>query len=379
MRRNLIASEGGSVYLFALCGASVLQSVLSYLIAGRAGEFAGMNIGSWIAYAVNQFAIILVVVLFAVWRKYDVGEVSKIRPLTNPKRWALLVPITVVTIIAFLPLSMLFTTFLDVIGYPVGGGVSMPDYGSVGVYFLSLFLMAFLPAIGEELLMRGTVLPAMTTRGVWFGVFISAFLFSFMHGNPLQTVYQFCLGAVLAVLFLMSGSIIPCIIVHFLNNFITITMSAYLPQIDVLIAELGAFNWLTGAVSFAGGTLLLVFLLYLYHRAGKPRPKREDGGFRVVDNGVVFEEYALYAYADGARSEKSKRPKFDFRHNAVADGLRFVGSMFTKRGWRTAELELAEQGGVPYLGKQQPMINVWLAIGFATLWWMVTFISGLLV
>lgn len=378
MRRNLIASEGGSVYLFALCGASVLQSVLSYLIAGRAGEFAGMNIGSWIAYAVNQFAIILVVVLFAVWRKYDVREVSKIRPLANPKRWALLVPITFVTIIAFLPLSMLFNAFLGVIGYPVGGSVAMPDYNNVGVYFLSLFLMAFLPAIGEELLMRGTVLPALTTRGVWFGVFISAFLFSFMHGNPVQTVYQFCLGAVLAVLFLMSGSIIPCIIVHFLNNFITITMSAYLPQIDAMINGLGAFNWLTGTVSFVLGSLLLMFLLYLYHRAGKPRAKN-DGGFRVVDNGVVFEEYALYAYADGAQSGKAKRPKFDFRHNVVADGVKFVGSLFTKRGWRTAELELAGQGGVPYLGKQQPMINVWLAIGFAALWWVVTFISGLLV
>lgn len=116
MRKTLFASESGSLYLFALCGISILSNIFYYVLAGRTGTFAGMSVASWVNYAVTQVAIVLVVWLFSLWRRYDLPAVAKLRPMKNPYRYVLLLPIAVFTIIAFLPVSMLFQEFFRVIG-----------------------------------------------------------------------------------------------------------------------------------------------------------------------------------------------------------------------------------------------------------------------
>lgn len=370
MRRNLFAGESGSLYLFALCGISILSNIFAYVLVGRTGSFAGMSVANWVSYAVTQVAIVLVVLFFSMWRKYDLLAVAKIRLMKNAGRYLLLLPIAIFTIVAFLPVSMLFQTFFGVIGFRGGVSAGAIQFDNAGVFFLAVFVIALLPALGEELLMRGNVLPGLVSRGAVFGVFVSALLFSLMHANPLQTAYQFCLGVVLALLFMMSGSLVPCIAVHFLNNFMSLLMTAYIPQIDGAIASLGAYNWLTGTASFVVGTLVLVLLLYAYFRLGSA--KKEKQSFKVVDNGVVFEEYSIHAYAD-APTEKKKSAFGE----GVKDAFRFVGSLFTKQGWRNVERELFYScGDVRYMGKSQPMFGLWIAIGLAVAYWLIALVMG---
>ncbi len=370
MRKNLFAGEGGSIYLFGLCGASILGTALYYILAGRTGSFDGMSVVDWVLYAVNQIAFVAVVIGYGAARRVDILSVAKVRPAGRPAQYALLVPIAVVSIAAFFPLYMLFTALLSVMGYPTGGAVSMPAFSNAGTFILSVFVMAVLPAIGEELFMRGAVLPALASRGTWFGVFISALLFSLMHANPMQTIYQFCFGAVLAVVFMLSRSLLPCVVLHFLSNFFTLVLTAYIPEVDAVIASLGAYNWLTGTVSFVVGSLLLVWLLWLYRRAGKPRAERES--YRVSDAGIVFDDCTLYAYSDDALPAKPKRAGA-----ALIESFKFVGSMFTKKGWKAAERELFLSAGIPYAGKTQPMLGVWLAIGFSAVYWALALLRGL--
>lgn len=370
MRKQLTAGESGSLYLFALCGISILGNIFYYVLTGRTGVFAGMSVASWVNYAVTQVAIILVVVCFAMWRRYDLPAVAKLRPMKDPRRYLLLLPISVVTIIAFLPVSMLFQEFFGLIGFRGGVTAGAIEFDNAGVFFLALFVIALLPALGEELLMRGNVLPGLTSRGALFGVFISALLFSLMHANPMQTGYQFCLGAVLAVLFMLSGSLVPCVAVHFLNNFFSLLMTAYIPEIDAAIASLGAFNWLTGTIAFVVGTALLILLLYAYHRIGEGR--REQGGFRVVSGGVVFEEYSLYAYSDAPSSKPS-------RFEGIKDAFRYLGSLFTRKGWKDTEIALFRAADVSYLGKQQSMFGLWLAIALSAAYWVLALVMGLAV
>ena len=367
MRKNLFAGESGSLYLFALCGMSILGNIFAFVLSGRTGTFAGMSIGNWVGYVVTQVAIVLVVWLFSVWRKYDLPAVAQLRPMKNPYRYLLLLPISVFTIIAFLPVSMLFQAFFGAIGYTGGVTAAAIDFDNVGVFFLSVFVIGLLPALGEELLMRGNVLPGLASRGALFGVFISALLFSLMHANPVQTAYQFCIGVVLAVLFMLSRSLVPCVIVHFLNNFFSLLMTAYIPEIDAAIADLGAYNWLTGTVSLVGGTLILVLLLYAYHRLGSA--PREKDRFTVVQGGVVFEEYTINAYADV--------PTKPDRLRGVKDAFRYVGSLFTKQGWRNTERALFLSSDIPYVGKAQPMFGLWIAVGLAAVYWLFAFIMGL--
>lgn len=368
MRKNLFASESGSLYLFALCGISILSNIFYYVLAGRTGTFAGMSVASWVNYAVTQVAIVLVVWLFSLWRRYDLPAVAKLRPMKNPYRYVLLLPIAVFTIIAFLPVSMLFQEFFRVIGFRGGVTAGEIEFDNVGVFFLAVFVIALLPAVGEELLMRGNVLPGLASRGAVFGVFVSALLFSLMHANPVQTAYQFCIGAVLAVLFMISRSLVPCVAVHFLNNFFSLLMTAYIPEIDAAIADLGAFNWLTGTVSFVAGTLVLVLLLYAYYRLGEEKKPKES--FRVVQGGVIFDEYTVRAYAE----EPEAKPD---RLAGVKDAFRYVGSLFTKKGWQQTERALFLCCDVQYAGKNQPMFGLWIAIGLAAAYWLISLVMGL--
>lgn len=362
MRNRILASEGASTYMLGLCGASLLGSFIIGLLEGRVGVFAGMPIENWVGYAIPQIGFIAVVFIMGAIRKYDPIKVSRLRPSTNWKQYVLLPFIAIFTIMTFLPLANWFSELLAVMGYH-GEGVDVPDFSNVGIYFLALLIMAILPAFGEELLCRGMLQTGLNTRGAWFGVFISAFLFSFMHGNPNQTIHQFGLGVVLAVVYILSGSLLPCILLHFLNNFITLTITAYIPEIEMAIVSLGNWNYLTGTASIIVGIFGLVILLYIYYRVGENRKAPINN---VFENREVFDDYTITVTIDG--KEKKSNP--------FLDTMRFVGSLFTKRGWQKVSYTLSDKMDVPELGKRQSMITVWLAIGFAVFYWLLNFIFG---
>jgi membrane protease YdiL (CAAX protease family) len=362
MRNRIVASEGASVYMFGLCGASLLGNFFMRILAGRVGLFYGMSIVDWVAYAIMQVAFVAVVFLMGAWRKYDPVKVARLRPSTNWKQYLLLPFIAIFAIMTFLPLADWFSQLLFLIGYK-GAGATMPVFENVGVYFLALFIMAMLPAFGEELLCRGILQTGLNTRGVGFGIFMSAFFFSFMHANPLQTIHQFGLGVILAVVYILSGSLLPCILLHFLNNFITLTITAYIPEIEMAIVSLGNWNYLTGTASMIVGLFGLAILLYIYYRVGENRKAPIN---KVFENDVVFENYTITVSMNGAEKKS----------NAFLDTMRFVGSLFTKKGWRKVSRTLSDKMDVPALGKQQPMITVWIALGFAIFYWVLNFIFG---
>lgn len=362
MRNRIGASEGASTYIMGVCGASVLASVFMTIMAGRVGSFAGMAISDWIGYVLMQLAFVGVVFIMGALRKYDAIAVSRLRPSTNWKQYLLLPLIAIFTIMAFLPLANWFVELVILTGYH-GQSISMPIFDNVGVYFLALLVMAVFPAFGEELLCRGILQTGLNTRGVGFGVLMSAFLFSFMHASPLQTVHQFGIGIVIALVYILSGSLVPCIVLHFLNNFITLTISAYIPEIDNIMVTLGNWNYLTGTASVIVGLFGLAILLYAYYRLGE---NRKAPIYKVFENNVIFEDYSITVSMDG--EEKKSNP--------FLDTFRFVGSLFTKRGWQKVSRVLTDKADVPSLGKKQPMVSVWIATGFAIFYWVLALVMG---
>lgn len=359
MRKTIGASESASIYLLGICAGSILSLFLSLLLRNSSATLDGMSVYSWCGYAIMQIAFIATVLIYSSVRKVDIVSVGKIRGKLNVWQVLLLPLISIATILVFLPLANLWSAFLSVIGYH-GASVSMPQYSNVGIYFLSLFVMAILPALGEELLMRGAVLPGLSTRNVWFGVLMSGLFFSLMHANPVQTVHQFGLGVVLALVLILSGSIWAGVIVHFFNNFISITLTAYIPQVDEIYAELGAYNWLTGIASVVVGVLLLVTLLYFFYRAGNKR----NGGVTGV-----YEEDGFTIVATATSAPKQ---------NIFKGFIIFFKSLFTKAGWRKITYELEECNKVEYIGKNQHMSGVWIALGLVIIYWLFSFIEGLI-
>ncbi|MEG2541049.1 MAG: type II CAAX endopeptidase family protein [Clostridia bacterium] len=365
MRYSIGASESSFVYILGLCAGSMLCSVLNTFLL--LGSFAGMNIMTWITYALNQVAFLIVVFGYGWMRHVSIPTVAHIRKPKNPKQLIIIPFLAIATIILFLPLSDLFMKLLGAMGYQISS-VPMPRFENVGIYFMSLLFMAALPAIGEEFLMRGVLLNGLSTRSTWFGILISALLFSLMHQNPLQTVHQFGLGVVLAIVMIMSGSIWPCVLMHFLNNFMSITMTAYIPQIDQMLYGLGNWIYLTDIISIVVGFILVVCLLYLYYRLGQPKRAK----YRAATDGIVYEEFAIYA----TPAVKAENKKMSFKTSMFADMCRFFASLFTKRGWRNVTNEISSQNDAVFLGRSQPMFNVWLAIAFAVFYWAIILIMG---
>ena len=360
MRKTIGASESSSMYLLAICAGSLLTQLVLLIMSKVSASFGGMSVKNWVGYALMQIAFISCVLIFAKIRKIDEISVARIRKPRDFRQLILTPFIAIATIMVFLPFANLWTAFLNIIGFR--GGVPMATDGNVGIYFLCLLVMAAIPAIGEELLMRGNVFHGLSTKNVWFGILMSALFFSLMHANPVQTVHQFGLGAVLAITLALTGSIWSCVLVHFFNNFISITITMYIPQIDECIFKLGYFNWLTGVASIIVGLFLLILLFYIAHRLGE---KRQN--YRVVDGGIEYDEFTIRAIL----------PE-DVKSNPVKDFFRFFKSLFTKAGWATVTRTLARKNEVEYIGKAQPMIGVWIALGLVIVYWLYSFIAGLL-
>ena len=89
----------------------------------------------------------------------------------------------------------------------------------------SLLAIAVLPAVCEEMVFRGLVARALGRYSLAAGIVGSALVFSAYHLLPIQMIATFPLGLALAVLALRSGSVVPGMIAHLLNNATVIVVS----------------------------------------------------------------------------------------------------------------------------------------------------------
>jgi membrane protease YdiL (CAAX protease family) len=95
-----------------------------------------------------------------------------------------------------------------------------------GVPWLQLLALAVTPAICEELLFRGVLIPPLHRRfGAPVAVVASAALFALLHIDPHRFLATFCLGVAFGVLAVRSGSTWPAIVAHAFSNGCVIVLS----------------------------------------------------------------------------------------------------------------------------------------------------------
>lgn len=89
-----------------------------------------------------------------------------------------------------------------------------------GQLFFSLFVVALLPALGEELFFRGVLYRFVAKRipNQWFPVVASAAFFAAVHYNPSGLPAIFLAGILFALFYYLTGSLLPGILAHFLYN-----------------------------------------------------------------------------------------------------------------------------------------------------------------
>lgn len=144
--------------------------------------------------------------------------------------------------------------------------LEMPDATTM---LFNLFMVALIPAIGEELLFRGIVQRIFSSwsKNIHVGVWMAAFLFSAMHMQFYGFIPRLLLGAMLGYLFVWSGSLWLSITAHFVNNaaaiIFTFLFQHRVSSIDVDTVGTKEGDVLSVLISLA----LTISLLYVIYKS----------------------------------------------------------------------------------------------------------------
>lgn len=94
----------------------------------------------------------------------------------------------------------------------------------VSILLINIFVMAVLPAVGEELMFRGTIQPFLQkwTKNPHWAIWITAIIFSAIHFQISGFIPRMLIGVYLGYLCYWSGSLWLPILAHFMHNSMSI-------------------------------------------------------------------------------------------------------------------------------------------------------------
>ncbi len=137
-----------------------------------------------------------------------------------------------------------------------GSPTEMPTVSTVAAMFL---VQVVLTVLGEELLCRGAVLPALLAHGEKQAIAVSALAFGMLHLFLLPLPWAIVLGVMSGVLFVRSGSLWPSLTLHAVGNTLGVLLALCRPLADLLRQATAAWTptsawWLAGAILVAAIT-----------------------------------------------------------------------------------------------------------------------------
>jgi membrane protease YdiL (CAAX protease family) len=157
---------------------------------------------------------------------------------------------------------------------------------SLSGLLFNIFMIAVIPALGEELMFRGVVQKIFTnwTKNYHWGIWISAFLFSAMHVQFYGFLPRMALGAMFGYLLVWTGSMWVPILAHFVNNTMGV-LGFYFINKGILSKDVE--EWGTGpeqlplAIFSLAATGLLLFLIYHFSKTKMPANQKDSQASRI--------------------------------------------------------------------------------------------------
>ena len=230
-KKNLKESTGFRVfiYLMALLVCTLVGGgVTLFLAVGNNIDM--LKLGQGISSALMFIAPPLI--LYAFTRNQPMREIGFRKPNSA---WMLLIGVALMFV--SLPLTNLLTDWNEKMNFgsafesleamlkqmeDAAGDLTerMLQVDTVWGLLVNLLVIALIPAIGEELTFRGMLQQALHRgcKNAHVAVFLSAFIFSFIHFQFYGFLPRLFLGLILGYLFYYSGSLWTSILMHFVNN-----------------------------------------------------------------------------------------------------------------------------------------------------------------
>ncbi len=265
----LSGADGGTAFTAVSIVSLMVSLVYSFAVvaAGDGGTaFSQSKFGTFLSYFLSSFGLILSVAYITIKGKFSIKSVCRINAFEGKYVWLSLL----VAFGALFGLSWLNTAFIDLLGH-FGYTASVPNIPKDGFFdfVLCVIFICALPAVFEEIMFRGFILSATKRLGTCFAVITGGVLFSLFHKNPAQTPYQFVTGALFCLLAIKSGSIIPSVLVHFINNLYIIVLYFVAPSDFAFPA------WLEISLGIIAICALVFSVYYLIKKCDQPEVEQK--------------------------------------------------------------------------------------------------------
>lgn len=241
-----------------------LVTILMYIVSGFVNRFIYLETGSYnFVIIVSQATLILPTAIYMAWKRMNIAEAIRFKgiPISN---------VVLLVIFAYLisPLMQLING-LSMIYVKNNTATVMTEVAEKNSIFLSLFLIAFIPAVFEEMVYRGLIYNTYRKVTVVGGVLLSGFLFGVMHGNINQFSYAFVMGLIFALVIEATDSILSTMIIHLVINGNSVIMLYVAPFLLKLLeglsgSELYSEANMAEAIARAEEQLTVGFLLKTY-------------------------------------------------------------------------------------------------------------------
>lgn len=139
-------------------------------------------------------------------------------------------------------------------------------------YLGYVVVLSIFAGICEEVLFRGTIMPALEQRGLVPAIIFSSLLFALLHGSLLSLLSTFSLGVIMAVIVIKTGSLWGGILYHMLNNFYAASYLFWADTMDFEPASLELQTYLALVPFLVVGLVGVVIGLRLLHKNSDQAP-----------------------------------------------------------------------------------------------------------
>ena len=209
------------------------------------------------------------VITLVVFLKTKWTPISRNYLLSKP--WLTLLWVALFALGAMIPLEFVYEQIgleMDDTTGRIFEGLLKEPWGYVAVGILA--------PLTEEVVFRGailrTLLGMMSKRNHWVAIMISAAIFGAVHGNAAQFVNALFMGLLLGWMYYRTRSLVPGILLHWVNNTMAYILTNLLPQTDGKLIDL--FHGDEKTVYYAVGFSLCIMIpsfIQMILRLQKPK------------------------------------------------------------------------------------------------------------
>lgn len=216
-------SSGLGFFVFAYLASMYATSAAFGILFGAASVKSIDTVSIfYLQIFISVFSALIPGLFYFLFSGRSMSDTIKTSYVRQKELWALVFVGMAVAMVSNTASDMVQTNFSF---FGLQNSVSMSENVSspleIVLYIIST---AIVPAFAEEFAFRGILMGTLRKFGDSFAIITSAIVFGAMHGNIAQIPFAFILGLVFAYVDCKTNSILPSIIIHFLNNFYAVML-----------------------------------------------------------------------------------------------------------------------------------------------------------